>query len=202
MELAFPSNSEGNKENINVEGKTLTIKVNLCRQSLYSLFYFLILKKLSKEGFSVNKNIFINLVSAISIITTSLIYIPVQAQNNQSDITGTNIFTNPTPINNQSDVTGTNIFDNSSPINDRFNITGSNIFNENLSSLLNNNKLNPEIISKADELAQKLSDAYNTCRDNQECTEFNNLLQQSQNFLSQLNQQVESVTKNRLNRTW
>ena len=130
------------------------------------------------------KNILLNLVAGVSVVMSGLISIPAHAQNNQSDVTGNNVFNNPVPVNNQSDVTGNNVFNNSIP--------GS----------FEGNKVSKETVAQAQQLSQQLRDASRSCNAGEGCGEFNNLLQQSNTFLSNLNQQVEAVGNNQGNRAW
>ena len=129
------------------------------------------------------KNIFFNLIAGTFIAASGLISIPAHAQNNQSDVTGNNVFNNPVPVNNQSDVSGNNVFNNSVPVFTR-------------------NGISQETVAQAEELLQQLRDAYRSCSAGEGCVEFNNLLQQSNTFLSNLNQQVEAVGNSQSNRAW
>ncbi|MBF2017352.1 MAG: hypothetical protein IGS23_19535 [Rivularia sp. T60_A2020_040] len=106
------------------------------------------------------------------------------AQNNQSDVTGNNVFNNPVPVNNQSDV------------------SGNNVFNHNLPNSFEGNTVSKDTVAQAEELSQNLRDAYRSCNAGEGCVEFNNLLQQSNTFLSNLNQQVETVGNSQGNRAW
>ncbi|MEA5593410.1 hypothetical protein [Rivularia sp. UHCC 0363] len=130
------------------------------------------------------KNILLNLVAGVSVVMSGLIAIPAHAQNNQSDVTGNNVFNNPVPSSNQSDV------------------TGNNVFNNNLPGSFEGNKLSKETVVQAEQLSQKLKDAYRSCNAGEGCVEFNNLLQESNTFLSNLNQQVEAVGNSQGNRAW
>ncbi len=130
------------------------------------------------------KNILLNLIASATFAVSGLIAIPAHAQNNQSDVTGNNVFNNPVPVNNQSDVTGTNIFNN------------------NLPGYFEGNTVSKETAARAEQLSQKLKDAYRNCNAGQDCIEFNNLLQESNTFLSNFNQQVEAVGNSQNNRAW
>ena len=130
------------------------------------------------------KNILLNLIAGATVAVGGLISIPAYAQNNQSDVTGNNVFNNPVPVNNQSDVTGNNVFNNSIP--------GS----------FEGNTVSRETVAQAEELSRLLRDASRSCRAGEGCVDFNNLLQQSNTFLSNLNQQVEAVGNSQSNRTW
>lgn len=130
------------------------------------------------------KNILLNLVAGVTLAVTGLIAFPVNAQDNQSDITGANVFNNPVTQINQSDITGTNVFNNTVP------------------GLFEGNNLSNETVEQAEELSQKLADAGRSCRNQQECGEFNKLLQESRAFLGNINQQLETVRANQVNRAW
>lgn len=134
------------------------------------------------------KNILLNLVAGVSLAVSGLIAFPVNAQDNQSDITGANVFNNPVTQDNQSDITGTNVFNNTVP------------------GLFEGNKLSNETVGQAEELSQKLADTYRSCRninrDTTECLELNKLLQDSKTFLGNINQQLEKVRANQVNRPW
>lgn len=116
------------------------------------------------------KNILFNLIVGISVATTGLISIPAHAQDNQSDITGNNVFNSTVPANNQSDITG--------------------------------NTINPETAAQAEELSQELRDAYRSCRAGEGCVEFNNFMQESNTFLSNINQESEVYENSQTNRAW
>lgn len=130
------------------------------------------------------KNILFNLIAGTFVAASGLISIPAHAQNNQSDVTGNNVFNNPVPVNNQSDV------------------TGNNVFNNNLPGSFAGNTISQETVAQAEELSQNLRDAYRSCSAGEGCVEFNNLLQESNTFLSNLNQQVEAVGSSQSNRAW
>lgn len=130
------------------------------------------------------KNILLHLITGTFVAASGLISIPACAQNNQSDITGNNVFNNPVPVNNQSDV------------------TGNNVFNNNIPSSFEGNTVTQETVAQAEELSQNLRNAYRSCSAGGGCGEFNNLLQQSNTFLSNLNQQVEAVGNSQSNRAW
>ena len=130
------------------------------------------------------KNILLNLIAGATFAMSGLISIPAHAQNNQSDVTGNNVFNNPVPVNNQSDVTGNNVFNN--------NIPGS----------FEGNTISQETVAQAEELSRLLRDASRSCNAGEGCGEFNNLLQESNTFLSNLNQQVEAVGSSQGNRAW
>ncbi|MGB3656275.1 MAG: hypothetical protein WBA41_34380 [Rivularia sp. (in: cyanobacteria)] len=130
------------------------------------------------------KNILLNLIAGATVAVSGLISIPAYAQNNQSDVTGNNVFNNPVPVNNQSDVTGTNVFNN------------------NLPYFFEGNTVSKETAEQAEQLSQQLRDASRNCNAGQDCIEFNNLLQESNTFLSNLNQQVEAVGNSQGNRAW
>lgn len=130
------------------------------------------------------KNILLNLIVGATVAVGGLISIPAYAQNNQSDITGNNVFNNSVPVNNQSDV------------------TGNNVFNNNLPSSFEGNTVSRETVAQAEELSRLLRDASRSCSAGEGCVEFNNLLQQSNTFLSNLNQQVEAVGNSQGNRAW
>ncbi|MBV6623085.1 MAG: hypothetical protein KI793_09110 [Rivularia sp. (in: Bacteria)] len=129
------------------------------------------------------KNILFNLIAGTFVAASGLISIPAHAQNNQSDVTGNNVFNNPVPVNNQSDVSGNNVFNN--PV-----------------ASFKRNGISQETVAQAEELSQQLRDAYRSCNAGEGCVEFNNLLQQSNTFLSNLNQQVEAVGNSQSNRAW
>ena len=148
------------------------------------------------------KNIIFNLIAGAFVAASGLISIPAHAQNNQSDITGNNVFNNPVPVNNQSDVTGNNVFNNPVPANNQSDVTGNNVFNNNLPSSFEGNIVSQETVSQAEELSQQLRDAYRSCNAGEGCVEFNNLLQLSNRFLSNLSQQVEAVGNSQGNRAW
>lgn len=112
------------------------------------------------------KNILLNLVAGATVAVNGLISIPVHAQNNQSDV------------------------------------TGNNVFNNNLPTSLALNTVSKDTVAQAEELFQKLKDAYRSCSAGEGCVEFNNLLQESNTFLSNLNQQVEAVGSDGVNRAW
>ncbi|MGF1676154.1 MAG: hypothetical protein ACFCUV_21080 [Rivularia sp. (in: cyanobacteria)] len=130
------------------------------------------------------KNILLNLIAGATFAMSGLISIPAHAQNNQSDVTGNNVFNNPVPVNNQSDATGTNVFNN------------------NLPYFFEGNTVSKETAEQAEQLSRLLRDAYRNCRNNEDCVEFNNLLQESNTFLSNLNQQVETVGNSQGSRAW
>ena len=148
------------------------------------------------------KNILLNLIAGVTIAVSGLISIPAHAQNNQSDVTGNNVFNNPIPVNNQSDVTGNNVFNNPVPVNNQSDVTGTNVFNNNLPYFFEGNTVSKETAEQAEQLSQQLRDAYRSCNAGEGCVEFNNLLQESNTFLSNLNQQVEAVGNNQGNRAW
>ena len=148
------------------------------------------------------KNILLNLVAGVSVVMSGLISIPAHAQNNQSDVTGNNVFNNPVPVNNQSDVTGNNVFNNPVPVNNQSDVTGNNVFNNNLPGSFEGNKVSKETAALAEQLSQQLRDASRSCNAGEGCGEFNDLLQQSNTFLSILNQQVEAVGNSQGNRAW
>ncbi|MGB3638742.1 MAG: hypothetical protein WBA39_14385 [Rivularia sp. (in: cyanobacteria)] len=147
------------------------------------------------------KNILLNLIAGATVAVSGLISIPAYAQNNQSDVTGNNVFNNPVPVNNQSDVTGNNVFNNPVPANNQSDVTGNNVFNNPVPSFTRNG-ISRETVAQAEELSQQLRDAYRICNAGEGCVEFNNLLQQSNTFLSNLNQQVEAVGNSQSNRAW
>ena len=147
------------------------------------------------------KNILFNLIAGSFVAASGLISIPAHAQNNQSDVTGNNVFNNPVPVNNQSDVTGNNVFNNPVPVNNQSDVSGNNVFNNPVASFTRNG-ISQETVAQAEELSQKLADAYRSCSAGEGCVEFNNLLQQSNTFLSNLNQQVEAVGNSQSNRAW
>ena len=147
------------------------------------------------------KNIFFNLIAGTFIAASGLISIPAHAQNNQSDVTGNNVFNNPVPVNNQSDVTGNNVFNNPVPVNNQSDVSGNNVFNNSV-PVFTRNGISQETTAQAEELSQNLRDAYRSCSAGEGCVEFNNLLQQSNTFLSNLNQQVEAVGNSQSNRAW
>ena len=136
------------------------------------------------------KDIF-NLIVGVSVAMSGLISIAAHAQDNQSDITGNNVFNSTVPVNNQSDVTGNNQSD----------VTGNNVFN-NQSASVTENGIDRDPIAQAEELSLLLRDAYRSCRAGEGCVEFNNLLQESNTFLSNLNQQVEVLENSQANRAW
>ena len=111
------------------------------------------------------KNILFNLIVGTFVAASGLISIPAHAQNNQSDVTGNNVFNNPVPV-------------------------------------FTRNGISQETVAQAEELSQQLRDAYRSCSAGEGCVEFNNLLQQSNTFLSNLNQQVEAVGNSQSNRAW
>ena len=129
------------------------------------------------------KNILFNLIVGVSVAMSGLISIAAHAQDNQSDITGNNVFNNTVPVNNQSDVTGNNVFNNQS-------------------ASVTENGIDRDPIAQAEELSLVLRDAYRSCRAGEGCVEFNNLLQESNTFLSNLNQQVEVLENSQANRAW
>ncbi|MBE9212008.1 hypothetical protein IQ247_04650 [Plectonema cf. radiosum LEGE 06105] len=130
------------------------------------------------------KNISLNLIAGATVAVIGLISIPAHAQNNQSDVTGNNVFNNPVPVNNQSDV------------------SGNNVFNHNLPNSFEGNTVSKETAEQAEQLSQKLRDAYRNCNAGEGCVEFNNLLQESNTFLSNINQQVEAVGNSQGSRAW
>lgn len=147
------------------------------------------------------KNIIFNLVAGAFVAASGLISIPAYAQNNQSDVTGNNVFNNPVPVNNQSDVTGNNVFNNPVPVNNQSDVSGNNVFNNSV-PVFTRNGISQETVAQAEELSQRLRDASRSCSAGEGCVEFNNLLQQSNTFLSNLNQQVEAVGNSQSNRAW
>lgn len=147
------------------------------------------------------KNILFNFIAGATVAVSGLISIPAYAQNNQSDVTGNNVFNNPVPVNNQSDVTGNNVFNNPVPVNNQSDVSGNNVFNNSV-PVFTRNGISQETVVQAEELSQQLRDAYRSCNAGEGCVEFNNLLQQSNTFLSNLNQQVEAVGNSQSNRTW
>ena len=104
------------------------------------------------------KNTLFNLIASATVAVSGLISIPAHAQNNQSDVTGNNVFNNPVPQTNQSDVAG--------------------------------NTINQATVAQAEQLSQRLSGAYRSCNADGDCEEFNSLLEQSNTFLNNLNEQV------------
>ena len=147
------------------------------------------------------KNILFNLIVGTFVAASGLISVPAHAQNNQSDVTGNNVFNNPVPVNNQSDVTGNNVFNNPVPVNNQSDVSGNNVFNNSV-PVFTRNGISQETTAQAEELSQNLRDAYRSCSAGEGCVEFNNLLQQSNTFLSNLNQQVEAVGNSQSNRAW
>jgi hypothetical protein len=147
------------------------------------------------------KNILFNLIAGTAVAVSGFISIPAYAQNNQSDITGNNVFNNPVPVNNQSDVTGNNVFNNPVPANNQSDVTGNNVFNNPVPSFTRNG-ISQETVAQAEQLSRLLRDASRSCSAGEGCVEFNNLLQQSNTFLSNLNQQVEAVGNSQSNRAW
>jgi hypothetical protein len=147
------------------------------------------------------KNILFNLIAGTAVVVSGFISIPAYAQNNQSDITGNNVFNNPVPVNNQSDVTGNNVLNNPVPANNQSDVTGNNVFNNPVPSFTRNG-ISQETVAQAEQLSRLLRDASRSCSAGEGCVEFNNLLQQSNTFLSNLNQQVEAVGNSQSNRAW
>lgn len=119
------------------------------------------------------KNILFNLIAGAIVAMGGLISIPAYAENNQSDVTGNNVFNNSVPATNE---------------------TGS----------FAGNRINQQTVAQAEEISQQLRDAYRSCSAGGGCGEFNNLLQQSNTFLSNLNEQVETVgsSQSQGNRAW
>ena len=109
------------------------------------------------------KNILLNLIAGATVAVSGLISIPAHAQNNQSDVTGNNVFSNPVPVNNESDVTGNNVFNNPVPVNNQSDVSGNNVFNNSIPGSFEGNTVSEETVAQAEELSQRLRDASRSC---------------------------------------
>ncbi len=117
------------------------------------------------------KNILLNLIAGVFVVASGLISIPAHAQNNQSDVTGNNVFNNPVPPNNRS-------------------------------VSFQGNRISQETVAQAQQLLQKSLDAYRSCSAGGGCVELNNWMQESNEFLSNLNQEVEVFENIQDNQAW
>ncbi len=130
-----------------------------------------------------------SIFASISLLAVSGFFtLRANAQDNQSDITGTNVFSNPVIQDNQSDITGTNVFNDVTP------------------GFFEANRLSKETTGQAEQLAQKLTEAKRLCpninSDTTECLDFRKLLGESKTFLGNVNEQVGKVRVNQVNRAW
>jgi len=130
------------------------------------------------------KTTLLSFLASASLAITGLTTLPANAQNNQSDITGSNIFNNTVTQDNQSDITGTNVFNNTVP------------------GFFKGNRLSSKTIGQAEQLSQKLAEANRVCHERRECAEFNSLLEESRNFLGTVNQQLDLVKDYQVKRAW
>jgi hypothetical protein len=134
------------------------------------------------------QKIIFSIFAGISLAVSGLITLPANAQDNQSDITGANVFNNTVTQDNQSDITGTNIFNDVTP------------------GFFNGNRLSKETTGQAEQLVQKLAEAKRLCpninSDTTECLDLIKLLEDSRTFLGNVNEQVGKVRANQVNRAW
>jgi hypothetical protein len=127
---------------------------------------------------------FITAFTSLAICALTTLSVNAQ-QTNQSDVTGTTVFNNPIPPNNPVSIPG--------------DPRGGNIFNDNVPGRI---RLSEDAIAKSEQLAKKLADADRSCREKQECGEFKQLLEESKTFLGSVNQILDTVRANTVNRAW
>ncbi|BAY83151.1 hypothetical protein NIES267_26380 [Calothrix parasitica NIES-267] len=162
----------------------------------------------------------IGLILGTSLVLNGLLTDSASAQSsgpsnsNLSNITGSNL----------SNITGSNLSNVTN--NNLSNITGTNVFNPG-PFFTKSGELNPQINERAQQLAEELQDAYQSCsvcnpcklrgflignkpkttinqtsNSSKKCKKYNTLLSESKTFLNEVNQQVEVVKTSITNRDW